>query len=102
MNFAQTLARLESMNADLSLLRVPFSYVDDNERWSARIEIRNNEREIELKARGTGPDVEDALRAAWAKIETIVNSAHFTTGFDIPLLTIDASASASIEHEVTF
>ena len=81
MSFAQILARLESMNAEISLLRQPFSYVDDNERWSARIEIRNNEKELELKARASGPDVEDALRAAWAKIETIANSSHFTTSF---------------------
>lgn len=98
MNFAQILARLESMNAEITLYRSPFTYVNELERWSARIEINNAEKEIKLQAKGTGADVEDALRQAWCKVEGIVNTQHFSRGFDIPLLTVDAEA----EREIAF
>ena len=98
MNFAQTLARLESMNAEITLYRSPFNFVDELERWSARIEINNSEKEIKLQAKGTGADVEDALRDAWEKVKPIVNSIDFSKGFDIPLLTVDAD----VEREPAF
>lgn len=98
MNFAQTLARLESMNAEIVLMRSTFSFVDELERWTARIEINNSEKEIKLQAKGTGADVEDALRDAWEKVKPIVNSIDFSKGFDIPLLTVDAD----VEREPAF
>ena len=98
MNFAQILARLETMNAEITMFRSNYSYTEASERWSARIEIKNSEREIELKARGMGEDVEDALKQAWCKVESIVNTQHFSQGFDIPLLTMDAE----IEREPAF
>ncbi len=98
MNFAQILARLETMNAEITLYRSHYSYCDANERWTARIEIRNEAKELELKAKGSGADVEDALQIAWCKVECIVNTHHFSKGFDIPLLTVDAE----IEREPTF
>ena len=98
MNFAQTLARLESMNAEIFLSRNSFTFVDELERWTARIEINNTEKEIKLQAKGTGADVEDALRDAWEKVKPIVNSIDFSKGFDIPLLTVDADA----EREIAF
>ena len=98
MNFAQIIARLETMNAEIVLMRGTYSYMEPNERWSARIEIKNEERQIELKARGSGEDVEDALKQAWRKVESIINTHTFSQGFDIPLLTVDASP----EREVTF
>jgi hypothetical protein len=98
MNFAQILARLENMNAEIVLMRSTFSFVDELERWTARIEINNAEKEIKLQAKGTGADVEDALRDAWEKVKPIVNSIDFSKGFDIPLLTVDAEA----EREVAF
>lgn len=98
MNFAQILARLETMNAEIVLMRANYTYCEAAERWSARIEIKNSEREIELKARGCGEDVEDALKQAWHKVESIVNTQHFSQGFDIPLLTVDAE----VEREVAF
>jgi len=98
MNFAQIIARLEIMNAEIVLMRSNYSYADAAERWSARIEIKNDERQIELKARGQGEDVEDALKQAWCKVESIINTHTFSQGFDIPLLTVDAEA----EREVAF
>ena len=78
MNFAQIIARLESMNAEIVLMRSTFSFVDELERWTARIEINNTEKEIKLQAKGTGADVEDALRDAWEKVKPIVNKASIT------------------------
>jgi len=100
MNFAQIIARLETMNAEIVLMRGTYAYMEPNERWSARIEIKNEERQIELKARGSGEDVEDALKQAWRKVESIINTHTFSQGFDIPLLTVEAEASP--EREVTF
>jgi hypothetical protein len=45
-----------------------------------------------------GEDVEDALKQAWCKFEINVNTHHFSQGFDIPLLTMDAE----IERESAF
>ena len=100
MNFAQILARLEIMNAEIVLMRSNYTFVDELERWSARIDIKNTEKEIQLQAKGTGADVEDALKDAWEKVRPIVNSIDFSKGFDIPLLTVEAEASP--EREVTF
>ena len=44
--------------------------------------------------------VEDALQAAWGKVEAIVNTLTFSKGFEIPLLSIDATATP--EREITF
>ena len=100
MNFAQIIARLETMNAEIVLMRSTYTFVDELERWSARIDIKNTEKEIQLQAKGTGADVEDALKDAWKKVESIVNSLNFAKGFDIPLLTVEAEASP--EREVSF
>jgi hypothetical protein len=98
MNFAQILARLENMNAEIFLARSSYTYLDDKDRWSATIEIKNSEKGMELKARGSGADVEDALKQAWGKVGSIVNSHTFSQGFDIPLLTVDAD----VEREPAF
>lgn len=97
MSFAQIIARLESMNAEISLFRTNYAYAE-NGRWTASLEIKHDEKGIQLKARGTGEDVEDALQAAWGKIEAIVNTLTFSKGFEIPLLTIDTSP----EREINF
>ena len=98
MSFAQIIARLESMNAEISLFRSSYQYSDD--RWTASIEIKHEAKDLQLKARGTGGDVEDALQAAWGKVEAIVNTLTFSKGFEIPLLSIDATAAP--EREITF
>jgi len=99
MSFAQIIARLETMNAEISLFRSNYSYAGD-ERWTATIHIDHKEKQLELKARATGFDVEDALQAAWRKVEGIINSQTFAQGFEIPLLSIDATATP--EREITF
>ena len=99
MSFAQIIARLESMNAEISLFRTNYSYAGDD-RWTAAIEIKHEAKDLQLKARGTGGDVEDALQAAWGKVEAIVNTLTFSKGFEIPLLSIDATATP--EREITF
>ena len=63
MSFAQIIARLESMNAEISLFRTNYSYAGDD-RWTASIEIKHDTKELQLKARGTGGDVEDAFKNA--------------------------------------
>lgn len=98
MNFAQILARLENMNAEIFLARSNSTYLNDADRWSVTIEIKNHEKGMELKSRGSGADVEDALRQAWDKVGSIVNSHTFSQGFDIPLLTVDAD----VEREPAF
>jgi len=97
MSFAQIIARLESMNAEISLFRTNYSYAGDD-RWTASLEIKHDEKGIQLKARGTGGDVEDALQSAWGKVEAIVNTLTFSKGFEIPLLTIDTTP----EREINF
>jgi hypothetical protein len=99
MSFAQILARLESMNAEISLFRSNYLYAAD-ERWTATIHIDHKEKQLELKARAVGQDVEDALQAAWRKVEAIINSHSFAQGFEIPLLTIEGAVAP--EREVTF
>lgn len=98
MNFAQILARLENMNAEIFLARSNSTYLNDADRWSVTIKIKNHKKGMELKSRGSGADVEDALRQAWDKVGSIVNSHTFSQGFDIPLLTVDAD----VEREPAF
>lgn len=97
MSFAQIIARLESMNAEISLFRLNYSFAKDD-RWTASLEIKHDGKGIQLKACGTGGNVEDALQSAWGKVEAIVNTLTFSKGFEIPLLTIDTTP----EREINF
>lgn len=95
MKFAQIIARLDAMNAEVTLYRQTYS---SDAPWGASIEIKNESRHMELRAKGRGEDVEDALQDAWSKVESIINTLTFSKGFEIPLLTMDASP----EREINF
>ncbi len=89
---AQILARLEAANARIELYR----FVKENWRdsyWQCFITLEHND--TTLNSRHNGISLDEAIADAWAKISPIVDTLAFAKTFELPLLTLDATANAT-------
>ena len=84
MTISQIAAFLDSLNASASAFRQPESYVDDERRWSFTVTLSRSDTEI--KIRGEGPTLDEAMAQAYAKLEPLVNAPAVANALAIPRL----------------
>lgn len=89
---AKILARLEAMNAQVELWRFPKTGWRDAY-WQCNIVL--DHKGMELKSDCSAPSLDDAFERAWATISPIVDTLAFAKVFELPLLTLDATANAT-------
>ena len=84
MTLSQIFAKLNTLNAEVSIFRDKSSWRDENERWGCILTISSDGTEIKVKT--TAGSGDDALFAASDKLEFLLSSSAVTSALDIPLL----------------
>lgn len=84
MTLSQIFAKLNNLNAEVALCRNTYQYTDDGERWACIFTLNNDGTEIKVRAYGT--DGDQALLAAFAKLDALLNASQVVTALNLPLL----------------
>jgi hypothetical protein len=82
----QILSKLETFDAEIRLTRSTELYMEPNN-WHFSFKFSHKASRLETSA--SGPSREEAILAAWAKLEPLINTLTFTKVFEVPLLTLD-------------
>jgi hypothetical protein len=84
MTLSQIFAKLNAFNAEVALLRNNYRYTETSERWGCSITVDNDGTEI--KVRCNAADGDEALRLAFEKFDTLMNSKTVAKTLNLPLL----------------
>lgn len=84
MTLSQIFAKLNILNAEVALCRNTYQYTNDDERWACSFTLNNDGTEI--KVRAYGADGDQALCAAFDKLDALLNASQVVSALNLPLL----------------
>lgn len=94
MTLSQIFSKLNILNAEVALCRHNYRYSDDSERWGCSITLDHEGTEI--KVRGTGSDGDEALYAAFHKLDALLGAGQVVKALNLPLLSSPAVDESSV------
>lgn len=84
MTLSQIFAKLNVLNAEVTVFRNSSTWSDEDARWGCVLTLSHEGSEMKVKSTGACGD--EAIFSAFDKLDALLNSSHVVKAFNLPLL----------------